>query len=570
MWERVFGPLVELECRRTLARSWLLWFRVIAAVPAVFLLLFVLWILWLFQSEDATVLPGSLLSGGFCFLEIILVAGAMLLGPALISASLAGDKARGMITLLLAGNVSARDVVLGRMSGGLLTANILLIGSFPVVAAFAGWGGLNWRYSLAAFLLPISTLLGSGGLALALSSVAKRGRDALLTSFVLLLLWMIGLPFLFRFLPPRWAVIGHVLSPFQAAVSLTLEGSRSVWWTCAMWCAFSLAGVMYAAWRIRPAFLSGEADNSKRIRIHARRKAKRVGTHPMLWKEIHFEQQAYGTRIGQMVAKCFFAFVFLATVGLAAWAIISETYWPKEVHQSIWARETLTTLTDYLDYPLRWLFQWWLGIRAATGIVAERERDTWDPLLLSPLEAREIVRGKILGALYAMRWLLLVISVIWVVPTMMEIITVTQLLQRVALTLAAGAFMASVGVYCSLVTRSTGAATALVMGMWCAAALISMIASLLASAILMLFFLLVRELIPQDIRDFLETNFGSFFQSFGFLSGMNIIRVLLYLLAAYLVGLLCRHSFDRLSGRKLRRRRGAPIPPSRPVPRRVH
>src|SRR5690606_29293255 len=101
---------------------------------------------------------------------------------------------------------------------------ILLCGSFPVVTVFAGWAGLSWRYCLAAVFLPVSVLLGSGGLALALSSVAKRGRDALLTSFVLLLLWLIGLPMLFRYLPPEFAPVVSVLSPIQAAFELSIEG----------------------------------------------------------------------------------------------------------------------------------------------------------------------------------------------------------------------------------------------------------------------------------------------------------------------------------------------------------
>ena len=59
------------------------------------------------------------------------------------------------------------------------------------------------------------------------------------------------------------------------------------------------------------------------------------------------------------------------------------------------------------------LIQWAVGLRAAVSISSERERGTWDALLTSPLDGREIVRGKLWGSLYALRGLILAAFLAW-------------------------------------------------------------------------------------------------------------------------------------------------------------
>ena len=47
-----------------------------------------------------------------------------------------------------------------------------------------------------------------------------------------------------------------------------------------------------------------------------------------------------------------------------------------------------------------------LAASAATGITMEREKDTWISLVSTPLEGREILTGKILGAFWRVRGIL--------------------------------------------------------------------------------------------------------------------------------------------------------------------
>src|SRR5207245_1431018 len=52
-----------------------------------------------------------------------------------------------------------------------------------------------------------------------------------------------------------------------------------------------------------------------------------------------------------------------------------------------------------------------VGIKSATSVSGERERKTWEALLLTPLTARQILRGKLWGILDSVRPLLFAYTV---------------------------------------------------------------------------------------------------------------------------------------------------------------
>jgi hypothetical protein len=50
---------------------------------------------------------------------------------------------------------------------------------------------------------------------------------------------------------------------------------------------------------------------------------------------------------------------------------------------------------------------------AATMIAADRDRDTWDGLILTPLEPKEIILQKMFGSIYQVRWMLIPLAIVW-------------------------------------------------------------------------------------------------------------------------------------------------------------
>ena len=62
---------------------------------------------------------------------------------------------------------------------------------------------------------------------------------------------------------------------------------------------------------------------------------------------------------------------------------------------------------------LGWLLQWGVGLRAAVSIASEREHGTWDALLMSPLVPSEIAVAKLVGSLYALRYMAAAMLLAW-------------------------------------------------------------------------------------------------------------------------------------------------------------
>src|SRR3989442_1436112 len=97
--EVVLGPLAGPECRRALGRSWVRIGQVLAGLPGLVVALCVLWFWWFQRQFDAGYLPGGLLLGGVAVLEGIMLVVALVMSPALVAGTLAGEKARGVLPL---------------------------------------------------------------------------------------------------------------------------------------------------------------------------------------------------------------------------------------------------------------------------------------------------------------------------------------------------------------------------------------------------------------------------------------------------------------------------------------
>src|SRR5262249_51237857 len=100
--------------------------------------------------------------------------------------------------------------------------------------------------------------------------------------------------------------------------------------------------------------------------------------------------------------------------------------------------------------PLVCLLQWAVGLRAAVTIASAREKGTWDGVWTSPLEGGEIVRGKLWGSLFALRWLFLAAVWAWGVGLICGVLKWDEVVVWILHVLIVGAFMAAVGVRSSL------------------------------------------------------------------------------------------------------------------------
>lgn len=105
-----------------------------------------------------------------------------------------------------------------------------------------------------------------------------------------------------------------------------------------------------------------------------------------------------------------------------------------------------------------------LGARAAATITTEKEQETWQALVSSPLEGREIIAAKIWGAIYSMRVVLLLLLVLWVPTFFSEPTMLLGFLFSLAAVFAVALFAAALGVLLSLRSSSSNRAATWTLG----------------------------------------------------------------------------------------------------------
>ena len=101
---------------------------------------------------------------------------------------------------------------------------------------------------------------------------------------------------------------------------------------------------------------------------------------------------------------------------------------------------------------------------AAESVAAERERETWLGLIATPLTGREILRAKMLGAIWKTRGLAFLMLALWMVGLLAGAVHPLGFLAALAGMAVSCWFLAALGVSVSLWSRDRGEATGRVLG----------------------------------------------------------------------------------------------------------
>src|SRR5262249_31531684 len=111
-----------------------------------------------------------------------------------------------------------------------------------------------------------------------------------------------------------------------------------------------------------------------------------------------------------------------------------------------------------LQVDLGWYVAFWLLAVAgasASSVTIEREKDTWISLTATPLTGREILRGKVLGAMWHQRGFAAVLIFLWTLGLITGAAHPLGVLASIAVVSLLTWFVATVGVYSSLRASST-------------------------------------------------------------------------------------------------------------------
>jgi ABC-type transport system involved in multi-copper enzyme maturation permease subunit len=461
----VFGHLAGTECRRALARGWLVVMRTLVGLALALVLICLLWIWWVTSKYDPKP-PILMLEGALWTATMILLTITVVQAPAVLAGSLAGERERGVLQLLLTTAVTPREIVSGRLLGKLSQVGMIVLAGLPILGILFAWNGLAFGDLAAFFLLVVAVGFGGGGVAVGASVISRRGRDALLSVYILMLVLLLSPLFSWVGLPVQVAEWLLWFNPYYCLNRLVYDGLPGpAWAAMGFWLTMGFAGIIVAAWRLRPSCLAAD-DTVKKSRRPLW--VPPLGDRPMLWKELYIERVGTLGRFGRWLGVLITITLGGGSLVLAA-IIVSDVIWPRADGSAVGANNVLATLLSGASATfMGWLFQWAIGLRAAVSIASERERATWDALLMSPLRAGEIVRAKVVGSLYALRFMGAAMILAFTLAVCVGAVSLREYIVWIADNAVVGLLMAAIGVRASLSLATATKAMTWTIALWLA------------------------------------------------------------------------------------------------------
>jgi ABC-type transport system involved in multi-copper enzyme maturation permease subunit len=364
----------------------------------------------------------------------------VLLTPAYAAGVLAEEKERGTLEALLATDLRAREIVLGLFLARLANLTLLLLTGLPILSFLQFMGGVDPNLLVSAFTAAGCTMVSLASVSFLCSLYARRSRDAIVRSYLLSLgylvlsglSWVLLLPQLQLASFPstdewhspvtledvvHWSNYGNIVSAaFQIAGGVHAGGALNdlLWRAMTKYAWFHgliAAGCcVWAVVRMRAKALEQLAGDSDR---HASLGRVRLGWRPLrdrpvFWKEIAAEVGDRRGLVGLLVNGCLLA--------VLAVPVLHVYYY----YGRVLAAEPDSHLTDLINLWVRGasmllgcLLLLQVAVRAAGSVSGERGRQTFDSLLVTSLDNREILAGKWLGSLLCPRQAWLALAVVW-------------------------------------------------------------------------------------------------------------------------------------------------------------
>jgi len=490
-WLKLFGPVLFYDMIRSARRGRF----VLVRCGYAGLLLFFLCCIWLNTGRRAGFgndrHEAAQLAEAFfeTFMAVQLLAVAVLT-PAYVAGAIAEEKDRKTLEFLLATDLRNREIVLSKLVARLANLTLFVLTGLPILSLIQFLGGVDPNLVLAGCAATALTMAGLGALSILNSTYFKRPRDAialtylgmvayLATSF-LLLWWQKAFPGAMSqavWLGSSPLTVGDLVNAFNAGNLLIVMGKLAeagargtlaievpaLLWQYA-WFHVTVA-VGLTAWsvaRLRGVALK-QAQGQRRRGLGALRLWKRppVSSPPMVWKEVFVEGGIRFSWLGLIVV----ALLLVATL-LPGLLIIAEHLDEALSGAVVKRRAMFSGLSFEMNIYVRYagtlvacLTLLGVAVRASSSIGGERDRQTLDALLTSPLGSDAILFGKWLGAILSVRWGWLWLGMIWGMGLITGGLHVMALPLLVGAWAVYAAFLATLGLWWSIVGRTTLRAT---------------------------------------------------------------------------------------------------------------
>jgi ABC-type Na+ efflux pump permease subunit len=388
--------------------------------------------------------------------------------PAFVAGAVTDEKRRGTLQYLLTADLEARHIVLGKLLARIAQVALVAVAGLPLFALLAGFGGVQPITLLAVAVALIVPLFALASATLLASVWCRQTRDAVLALYVLGTFGGLAVWYFHGFLDYLNPLF--VIAPTWGAWrSLDLaELAQRVLVSSLCWGALGGACLALAIWRLRPAYLR-QLENVRPQTVHWYSSERvPVRDEPIRWRERHVEGLAPTPglrRVPQWLGVTVIA--VLSTVSSLLILVLSL---PSGVHFG----DFLQTLALFQPARLPALMpnaangflgqgvmvmllaSLVVGIRCSGAVTGERERKTWEALLLTPLSAKQLIRGKLWGILGASYIYLLAYAAPAIVLSVLGgVMALLWVLLWLAVTVLAMYYIGAAGLWASVRARDS-------------------------------------------------------------------------------------------------------------------
>jgi ABC-type transport system involved in multi-copper enzyme maturation permease subunit len=507
-WINLFGPVLFYDAIRTGRRSR---YVVLRCLYATALLLVLYWTytsyinsltrpFWprqayapnpVLRQSEAAALAASFF---YSFMKVQFLA-LIFFTPAFAAGAIAEEKERKTMEFLLATDLHSREIVLSKLLSRLGSLALLVVTGLPILGILQFMGGVDPNLVLAGFAVTGLSMLSLASVSILTSVYAKKPRTAIVVSYLVLLAylalasWTSGLPPATSFLIDAFNVgnVFTLLATLQADVAKGLNLADTVPGIVRDYAFFHVPlAVVCSAWAVARLRVLALRQSTAAVSQTSARPGfgirPRVGRLPMIWKEIFVEPGFRLNWIGWLVFGALFflsLYVFVGTgsgffddlmggqryrsyqAGLDRWSQLWQIVWPGKTGANRWALlgQLLNPWVRIAGAGVASLMLVGVAVRASSSISGERDRETLDGLLTSPLQSNDILFGKWLGSLLGVRRAWIWLGLIWGVGIVTGGLHPAALMLAFVAWLVYASCLAGVGLWFSISCRTTLRAT---------------------------------------------------------------------------------------------------------------
>jgi ABC-type transport system involved in multi-copper enzyme maturation permease subunit len=488
---KLFGPVLFYDLVRTSRRGRYFLMRIAYASLLLLLLLYVYWVSSLTRPALLISEVAALAQGFFSTYLYTQFFIAALLTPAYTAGAVAEEKERKTLEFLLATDLRDREIVLSKLASRLLNLAFLLLAGLPILSFLQFLGGIDPDLVLAGFAFTGLTVFSVAALSVLNSVLLKKARDAIVLTYAAGVGYLALSGASWLLLVPEWSLADFPstaswTSPvtvtdlvqgfnagniFSAMHRLTTGVSgrpfANIPQVLGDYAVFhGLAGAGSAAWavlRLRPIALK-EASRPQRRSAHRVTVWERPQVHnqPMVWKELYVEGGLRTGWLGRILILLLVLLSFVPVLFILHDYLSSPTFGMGDRwHRLGW---TMNFWVRWVSTIMACLALLGVAVRAAGSISGERDRQTLDGLLLSPLLTDEILFGKWVGSILSPRWAWVYLGVVWFLAMLCGGLHPVAVPLLIAAWFIFAAFFCTLGLWFSTVSRTTLRATIYTIG----------------------------------------------------------------------------------------------------------